>query len=109
MEAVLRRFGKDTQQDVVAGDLAINPATRTVLLAGSPLELTRREYDLLYFLAINRSLTFSREQILNNVWGYNFEGRVRTVDTHIRQLRTKLGKYADYIKTIHCVGYQFEV
>ncbi|MGN0404861.1 MAG: response regulator transcription factor [Bariatricus sp.] len=109
VEAVLRRFGKDTQQDVVAGDLAINPATRTVLLAGSPLELTRREYDLLYFLAINRSLTFSREQILNNVWGYNFEGGVRTVDTHIRQLRTKLGKYADYIKTIHCVGYQFEV
>jgi len=58
---------------------------------------------------VNRSLTFSREQLLNNVWGYDFEGGNRTVDTHIRQLRNKLGKCADYIKIVHCVGYQFEV
>lgn len=109
VEAVLRRFGKDKQNDTAAGKLSINTATRTVLLSGIELDLTRREYDLLYYLMLNRSLIFSREQLLNNVWGYDFEGGNRTVDTHIRQLRCKLGECADYIKTVHCVGYQFEV
>lgn len=109
VEAVLRRFGKDTQNDIVAGLLSINATTRTVYLSGKEMELTRREYDLLYYLMVNRNLTFSREQLLNNVWGYDFEGGNRTVDTHIRQLRNKLGDCADYIKTVHCVGYQFEV
>ena len=109
VEAVLRRFGKDMQSDLVAGQLSINATTRTIYLSGKELELTRREYDLLYYLAVNRGLTFSREQLLDNVWGYDFEGGYRTVDTHIRQLRNKLGDCADYIKTIHCVGYQFEV
>ena len=83
--------------------------TSSAYLSGKELDLTRREYDLLYYLIVNRSLTFSREQLLNNVWGYDFEGGYRTVDTHIRQLRNKLGACADYIKTVHCVGYQFEV
>ena len=109
VEAVLRRFGKDAQKDIVAGELTVNAMTRTVYLSGKELDLTRREYDLLYYLIVNRSLTFSREQLLNNVWGYDFEGGYRTVDTHIRQLRNKLGICADYIKTVHCVGYQFEV
>ncbi len=109
VEAVLRRFGKDAQKDIVAGELTVNAMTRTVYLSGKELDLTRREYDLLYYLIVNRSLTFSREQLLNNVWGYDFEGGYRTVDTHIRQLRNKLGECADYIRTVHCVGYQFEV
>lgn len=109
VEAVLRRFGKDAQKDIVAGELTVNAMTRTVYLSGKELDLTRREYDLLYYLIVNRSLTFSREQLLNNVWGYDYEGGYRTVDTHIRQLRNKLGACADYIKTVHCVGYQFEV
>ena len=109
VEAILRRFGKDAQKDIVAGELTVNAMTRTVYLSGKELDLTRREYDLLYYLIVNRPLTFSREQLLNNVWGYDFEGGFRTVDTHIRQLRNKLGKCADYIKTVHCVGYQFEV
>ena len=109
VEAVLRRFGKDAQKDIVAGELTVNAMTRTVYLSGKELDLTRREYDLLYYLIVNRSLTFSREQLLNNVWGYDFGGGYRTVDTHIRQLRNKLGECADYIKTVHCVGYQFEV
>ena len=91
VEAVLRRFGKDAQKDIVAGELTVNAMTRTVYLSGKELDLTRREYDLLYYLIVNRSLTFSREQLLNNVWGYDFEGGYRTVDTHIRQLRNKLG------------------
>lgn len=109
VEAVLRRFGKDSQNDITAGVLSVSALNRTVFLSGKELELTRREYDLLYYLIVNRSLTFSREQLLNSVWGYDFEGGLRTVDTHIRQLRSKLGKYADYIKTVHCIGYQFEV
>ena len=109
VEAALRRFWKTTQTDLTIGKLMINTANRTVLLDGNPLSLTRREYDLLYFFAMNRSLVLSREQLLDNVWGNDFEGGYRTVDTHIRQLRTKLGKYADYIRTIQCVGYQFEV
>lgn len=109
VEALLRRFGKGLQNDIAAGRLSINASNRTAYLSGKELDLTRREYDLLYYLMINRSLTFSREQLLNNVWGYDFEGGHRTVDTHIRQLRGKMGPCADYIKTIHCVGYQFEV
>lgn len=109
VEAVLRRFGKDSRKDIVAGEISINAITRTVCLSGEELDLTRREYDLLYYLMVNRSLTFSREQLLNNVWGYDFEGGCRTVDTHIRQLRSKLGNCSDYIKTVHCIGYQFEV
>lgn len=108
VEAVLRRFGKDGQKDIVAGEITVNSMTRTVCLSGKELDLTRREYDLLYYLIVNRSLSFSREQLLNNVWGYGFDGGYRTVDTHIRQLRNKLGVCADYIKTVHCVGYQFE-
>ena len=81
VEAVLRRFGKD----IVAGELTVNAMTRTVYLSGKELDLTRREHDLLYYLIVNRSLTFSREQ-----------------------LRNKLGACADYIKTVHCVGYQNE-
>lgn len=108
-EAALRRFGKQTQREISIGEIIIRPMERTVVLDSEILELTRREYDLLYFLVINKSLPFTREQLLNHVWGYDFEGSLRTVDTHIRQLRAKFGKYADYIKTIHCVGYQFEV
>lgn len=82
VEAVLRRFGKDFQNDIVAGLLSINATTRMVFLSGQKLNLTRWEYELLYYLMINRNLTFSREQLLNNVWGYDFEGGNRTVDTH---------------------------
>lgn len=109
IEAILRRFGKQSLGEISIGEMVIKPAERIVLLANEIIELTRREYDLLYFLVINNSLPFTREQLLDHVWGYDFEGGLRTVDTHVRQLRAKLGKYADYIKTIHCVGYQFEV
>lgn len=108
-EAALRRFGKQALGEISAGEMIIKPTERVVMLANEIIDLTRREYDLLYFLVINKSLPFTREQLLDNVWGYDFEGSLRTVDTHVRQLRSKFGKYADYIKTIHCVGYQFEV
>ena len=109
IEAVLRRLGKDSDGEIVVGSLKIITTKRNVFLEEQELILTHREYDLLYFLATNPSITFSREQLLNNVWGYGYEGSARTVDTHIKQLRIKLGDKAPYIKTIHCVGYRFEV
>ncbi len=109
VEALLKRMGKTAQSDLVRGQLVISVAKRSVLCAGSSLQLTKREFELLLFLASNPSLIFSREQILDSVWGYDFEGESRTVDTHIKQLRTKLGNEAAYIKTVHRIGYQFEV
>lgn len=109
VDAVLRRFGKSNEKEISAGELTINTLARTVMIGSRALDLTRREYELLYFLVINRSMIFTREQLLDSVWGYDYDGSLRTVDTHIKQLRTKLGEYSDYIKTIHCVGYQFEV
>lgn len=109
VEAVLRRLGKSSCDEITAGVLTINLNNRNVFLNKKEMELTRREYDLLLYLVINKSITFSREQLLDNVWGFDFDGSIRTVDTHIKQLRVKLGEYSDYIKTIHCVGYQFEV
>lgn len=109
VETVLRRFGKDLQNNMTAGAITINASSRTVLIGDQLLDLTRREYDLLHYLMQNRSIPLTREQLLDAVWGYDFEGDHRTVDTHIRQLRSKLGDYAGYIKTVHCIGYQFEV
>lgn len=109
IDALLRRVGKNTDTEIILGKLQINSSQRVVLIEGREIELTRKEYDLLYFLAINKSITFTREQLLNNIWGFDYEGSLRTVDTHIKQLRMKLGVLAPYIKTVHCVGYQFEV
>lgn len=109
VEAVLKRFGKSSSEEVTAGALTVNTVGRIVYLDNEVIDLTRREYDLLLYLVLNQSITFSREQLLNSVWGFDFEGSARTVDTHIKQLRLKLGPHSDYIKTIHCVGYQFEV
>lgn len=109
IESVLKRVGKSTQNEVVKGDININVATRKVSVCGNDLELTKREFDLLLFFLTNTEITFTREQLLNNVWGYDFEGDIRTVDTHIKQLRTKFRDSTCHIRTIHRIGYKFEV
>lgn len=109
MEAVFKRIGKSESNDLTAGGISINILKRNVTVDEIPITLTPKEFDLLYYFLSNQDLTVSREQILNSVWGYEFEGDLRTVDTHVKQLRTKLGDYARYIKTIHRVGYKFEV
>ncbi len=109
VESLLKRVGKPAQSDVVQGALAMNNAKRSITCDGQNIHLTKREFDLLGFLMINPNHVFSREQLLNSVWGYDFEGDARTVDTHIKQLRIKLDSKANYIKTIHRIGYQFEV
>jgi len=108
VKAVLRRSAPEVAVAAVAvGDAVIDAARREIRLAGQndPVFLTAKEFDLLWFLAENKGLVMSREQILRNVWGYEWAGETRTVDAHIRQLRKKLGD-ALPIKTVWRVGYQ---
>ncbi|NLM12619.1 MAG: response regulator transcription factor [Epulopiscium sp.] len=109
MEAVFKRIGKTEANDLTSGKIRINIMKRNVTVNNSHIVLTPKEFDLLYYFILNRGLILSREQILNAVWGYEFMGDLRTVDTHVKQLRNKIGDCAGYIRTIHRVGYQFEV
>ena len=88
--------------------LAINIPARTVTVDGEKVELTPKEYDLLFYLVENRNLALSRDKLLSDIWGYDFFGDDRTIDTHIKNLRNNLGKYRDYIVTLRGVGYKFE-
>ncbi len=92
----------------IFGDLIINVPGREVTLEGKKIELTPKEYDLLLYLVINKNIALSREKILNEVWGYDFFGEDRTVDTHIKMLRNSIGKYRDKITTVRGMGYKFE-
>ncbi len=109
LEAILKRVGKDSSQELQIGNICINLQRRLVKISGETLDMTRREYDLLTYFIMNKGITLTREQLLNGVWGYDYEGDFRTVDTHVKQLRIKLGIYAEYIKTIFRIGYCFEV
>lgn len=109
IEAMLKRVGKDRQSQIKVGGIRIDRNKHQAFLEEQALELTKREFDLLTFFISHVSVTFTREQLLNNVWGFDFEGDSRTVDTHIKQLRMKLGEKEKFIKTIHRVGYKFEV
>jgi DNA-binding response OmpR family regulator len=108
VEAVLKRVGKDKSNELVAGELRISVLKRAASVGSARLELTPKEFDLLHYLVLNKNVALTREQILNAVWGYDFEGELRTVDTHVKQLRAKLNEYSIPIRTIHKVGYQFE-
>ncbi|KTB48412.1 response regulator transcription factor [Dehalogenimonas alkenigignens] len=94
---------------IVAGDLIIDTARCEVSLAGAPIELTFREYELLKFLATNRGRVFSREVLLNKVWGYEYFGGDRTVDVHVRRLRSKIEEFGQvYVETVRNIGYRFK-
>lgn len=110
MEAVLRRYVKAEPKDGVSyGELVINEAGRRVELGGKTVALTVKEFDLLTFLCSHKGQVFSREQLLESVWGYDYAGGTRTVDTHIKTIRLKLGSYGSHISTVWGVGYKFEV
>ncbi|MCQ4635575.1 response regulator transcription factor [Anaerovorax odorimutans] len=105
-----RKGGAPTQPQVLEfGGLCINIAARTVTVDGEKVELTPKEYDLLFYLVENRNIALSRDKLLSDIWGYDFFGDDRTIDTHIKNLRNNLGKYRDYIVTLRGVGYKFEV
>ena len=90
------------------GGLEINIAARTVTVDGKKVELTPKEYDLLFYLVENRNIALSRDKLLSDIWGYDFFGDDRTIDTHIKNLRNNLGPYRDFIVTLRGVGYKFE-
>lgn len=99
-------FGSEV---VRCGGLEINMQARNVYVDGQKAEMTPKEYDLLFFLIKNKNIALTREKILSEVWGYDFFGDDRTVDTHIKMLRNSLGAYRDYIVTLRGLGYKFEV
>ncbi len=110
IEALLQRLGKGGTPVVEAGGIEVNQNSRTVRVNGTGVDLTRREFDLLTYFLLNPKVILSRDQILNAVWGYDFEGDLRTVDTHVKQLRSKLGEtFAHGLKTVFRMGYRFEV
>ena len=103
--AVLRR-GKAANKKIVSDGLEIDLAGRNVYVDGKKVYLTPREYDLLFYLVRNEGIAIPREQLLADVWGYDFFGEDRTVDTHIKMLRANLGPYRDKILTLRGVGYK---
>ena len=110
VEAILKRTSKegDTQVKDYAG-IEIDKEGRTVKIEGKNIELSLREYELLVYLIENKNIALSRDKILNNVWNYDYYGDSRTIDSHIKKIRHKLGKKGKYIKTIRGIGYKFEI
>lgn len=108
-KALLRRSSVLPADTVNAGKISIIPASHKVFVEGQEITLTYKEYELLYFFISNPGQIFSREQLLNRIWGYDFEGTTRTVDTHIKTLRQKLGGEVRHIVTLIRSGYKFEV
>lgn len=112
VKALLRRSeikSSDTASYLQLGEITINRLSREVSANDKQIVLTNKEYELLYFLATNPKIVFTREQLLLKVWGYEQYGDPRTVDTHIKKLREKLGDYSNYISTMWGVGYKLEV
>ena len=105
IRALLRRTMSEETQTISAGDICIDHSRHTVTAAGDPVELTFKEYELLRYLMINLNIVLTREAIMQNVWGTDFEGESRTLDMHIRSLRRKLGESGRYIRTVRNVGY----
>jgi len=108
IKAVSKRTKQNELNQYIYKDLIINYKGHTVKIDSKELKLTPKEYDLLCYFVKNKGIALSREQLLNNIWNYDFFGDDRTVDTHIKMLRNNLGKYRDLIKTIRAVGYKFE-
>lgn len=109
VEAILRR-SKGASSDVLeVGGIQIDKGAHQVTIDGMPVELSYKEFELLTYFAENQGLALSREKILNHVWNYDYFGDARTIDTHVKKLRSKMGQKGDYIKTIWGMGYKFEV
>lgn len=110
VEAILRRSNALAADDTMeAGGIELNKAAHEVLIDGKSVELSYKEFELLAYFMSNQGVALSRERILNNVWNYDYFGDARTIDTHVKKLRSKLGAKGEYIKTIWGMGYKFEV
>ena len=110
VEAILRRsHALGTEEVVSAGGISIDKSAHQVRIDGQEVELSFKEFELLTYFIENQGIALSREKILNNVWNYDYFGDARTIDTHVKKLRNKLGDRGSYIKTIWGMGYKFEV
>ena len=109
VEAILKRIKGDVNKVVDYGGITIDSEGRTVKVDGKQIEMSLREYELLKYLVDNQNIALSRDKILNNVWNYDYYGDSRTIDSHIKKIRHKLGKKGKYIETMRGVGYKFEV
>ncbi len=109
VNALLRRSNKlDANPRLEAGGIVLDKTAHTVAIDGNMIELSFKEFELLAYFMENQSIALSREKILNNVWNYDYFGDARTIDTHVKKLRSKIGDKGDYIKTIWGMGYKFE-
>ena len=109
VEAILKRVYGDTKQLKDYDGIVIDQEGRTVKVDGKPIDLSLREYELLKYLLDNENIALSRDKILNNVWNYDYYGDSRTIDSHIKKIRHKLGKKGKYIETVRGIGYKFEI
>ena len=110
VEAVLRRTSNLQAEDVLrAGGIEMDVNAHQVKIDGEPIELSFKEFELLHYFVVNQGVALSREKILNNVWNYDYFGDARTIDTHVKKLRSKLKDKGEYIETIWGMGYKFEV
>ena len=109
VEAILRRSNASGGDALSIGGILIDKAAHQVTIDGKEVELSFKEFELLSYFVENQGIALSREKILNNVWNYDYFGDARTIDTHVKKLRSKMGDKGDYIKTIWGMGYKFEV
>ena len=109
VEAILKRTYGDTKEIKYYDGITIDQEVRTVKVDDKPIDLSLREYELLKYLLDNENIALSRDKILNNVWNYDYYGDSRTIDSHIKKIRHKLGKKGKYIETIRGIGYKFEI
>lgn len=110
VNAIIKRNNREVSEEIYIIDgLTVNRTAREVIIDGEKVSMTPKEYELLFYMIKNKNIALSRDKILNNVWGIDFFGEERTVDTHIKMLRNSLGKYRDYIVTVRGMGYKFEV
>lgn len=109
VEAILRRTNAMGEGKKEIGGIVLDQSAHEVMIDGKPVELSFKEFELLAYFIENQGIALSREKILNHVWNYDYFGDARTIDTHVKKLRNKLGKSGEYIKTIWGMGYKFEV
>ena len=109
VEAILRRTNAASADVTEVGGIVVDKVAHQVTIDGKPVDLSYKEFELLSYFIDNQGIALSREKILNNVWNYDYFGDARTIDTHVKKLRSKLGEKGEYIKTIWGMGYKFEV
>ena len=109
VEAILRRTNQMAEDEKLeAGGIVLDKTAHSVTIDGQPIDLSYKEFELLAYFLENKGIALSREKILNNVWNYDYFGDARTIDTHVKKLRSKMGEKGDLIKTIWGMGYKFE-